>query len=103
MTKIMNAETDPHLVQPDIDAISSDVLSKYITVDSYEIIQGNKVPDQIIVEDSQPSDVEAQTLEDISNQIASEQAEQDQTEQAAQEQVEQEEPAEETVEEQPAA
>lgn len=77
MTKIMNAETDPHLVQPDMSAINSEVESKYVTVDSYEIIQGNKIPDQIVVSDTQTDTVETQSLDDINNQIASEQADQE--------------------------
>jgi len=94
MTKIMNAETDPHLVQPDRDAISSDILSKYVVIDSYEIIPGNKVPEQIVVTDEPVDDLQGQTLEDINNQIDAEQAAGEQ----GQEQV-----ADETTEEQPAA
>lgn len=94
MTKIMNAETDPHLVQPDRDAISSDILSKYVVIDGYEIVQGNKVPEQIVVAEEPVDDLQGQTLEDINNQIDAEQAASEQ----GQEQV-----ADETTEEQPAA
>lgn len=95
MTKIMNAETDPHLVQPDRDAISSDVLSKYVVIDSYEIIHGEKIPEQIVVTDEPVDDLQGQTLDDINNQIDAEQA--------AEQDAEQEQVTDETTEEQPAA
>lgn len=94
MTKIMNAETDPHLVQPDRDAISSDVLSKYVVIDSYEIIHGEKIPEQIVVTEEPVDDLQGQTLDDINNQIDAEQTASEQ----GQEQV-----ADDTTEEQPAA
>lgn len=95
MTKIMNAETDPHLVQPDRDAISSDVLSKYVVIDSYEIIHGEKIPEQIVVTEEPVDDLQGQTLDDINNQIDAEQA--------AEQDDEQEQVTDETTEEQAAA
>lgn len=91
MTKIMNNETDPHLVQPDREAITSDVYSKYVVVDSYEIVAGDKVTEEIVVEQEAP-DVTGTSLSDINNQIAAEQAEQ--SEQEAQAQTENEAQAE---------
>lgn len=41
MTKIMNPETDSHLVQPDLDTEDSIVESKYVTINSITINKGD--------------------------------------------------------------
>ena len=41
MTKIMNPETDSHLVQPELDTADSIVESKYVTINSITINKGD--------------------------------------------------------------
>lgn len=52
ITKIMNAETDPHLVQPDYSDVDTTVISKYVDIKEFKIIRGDKELEQLSTENA---------------------------------------------------
>lgn len=68
MTKIMNTETDPHLVQPDYDAMYNDIESIYVKIKSAEISHNHVELDyEDIVNSSMESGAHQDGLVETSN------------------------------------